>query len=101
MAAKYSALTQKCPWTTTGIPRVYLFLREEEQELTAPIKELLSHELPHEFLGISVDTVPAPDEPGTRWMQNKSEWTGGPHGHPYYTARFRAGQHELGISPNL
>ena len=53
-------------------PRVYLFLREKEQELTAPIKELLSRELPHEFLGFSVDTVPAPDEPGTRWMQNKS-----------------------------
>jgi hypothetical protein len=54
-------------------PRVYLFLQEKDDELISPIREMLSHELPHEFLGFSVDTIPSPDEPGTRHSRSKSE----------------------------
>ena len=54
-------------------PRVYLFLQEKDNELASPIREMLSRELPHEFLGFPVDSVPSPDEPGTRWMEPKSE----------------------------
>ena len=45
-------------------PRVYLFLQEKDRELISPIREMLSRELPHEFLGFPVDSVPSPDEPG-------------------------------------
>ena len=54
-------------------PRVYLFLQEKDQGLASPIRAMLSRELPHEFLGFPVDSVPSPDEPGTRWMEPKSE----------------------------
>ncbi len=54
-------------------PRVFLFLRDEELELASPIKEMLSRELPHEFLGFPVDSIPAPDDPGTRLMKRKSK----------------------------
>lgn len=54
-------------------PRVYLFLQEKDHELVSPIREMLSLELPHEFLGFPVDSVPSPDEPGTRWMESKNE----------------------------
>ena len=52
-------------------PRVYLFVREKDQGLIPSIHEMLKDELPHEFLGFPVDTVPVPDEPGTRWMKEK------------------------------
>lgn len=54
-------------------PRVYLFLQEKDKELISPIREMLSRDLPHEFLGFPVDSIPSPDEPGTRWMESKSE----------------------------
>jgi hypothetical protein len=54
-------------------PRVYLFLQEKDKELIPPIREMLSRELPHEFLGFPVDSVPSPDEPSTRWMNAKNE----------------------------
>jgi hypothetical protein len=54
-------------------PRVFIFLREEDRDLSSPIKEVLSQELPHEFMGIPVDTIPSPDEPGTRHSRAKSE----------------------------
>jgi hypothetical protein len=54
-------------------PRVFLFLRSEDVGLIFPIKEMLSRELPHEFLGFPVDSIPAPDDPGTHLMQRKSE----------------------------
>jgi hypothetical protein len=52
-------------------PRVYLFLQEKDRGLASPIREMLSQELPHDYLGFPVDTVPVPDEPGTRWMKSK------------------------------
>ena len=54
-------------------PRGYLFLSEENKNLIDSIKDMLSRELPHEFLGIPVNTVPVPDEPGTRWMKRESD----------------------------
>jgi hypothetical protein len=54
-------------------PRVYLFLQETDKGLVAHIRKMLSRELPHEFLGFPVDSVPSPEEPGTRWMESKSE----------------------------
>lgn len=54
-------------------PRVYLFLHSEDAELSSPIREMLGQELPHSFLGFPVDSIPVPDEPGTRWMKQKSE----------------------------
>jgi hypothetical protein len=54
-------------------PRVYLFVQEKDRKFISPIREMLSRELPHEFLGFPVDSVESPDEPGTRWMESKSE----------------------------
>jgi hypothetical protein len=54
-------------------PRVLLFLRDEGASLSEPIKNMLSRELPHEFLGFPLDTVPVPGEPGVFWMKAKAE----------------------------
>ena len=54
-------------------PRVTLFVQEKDRGLISPIREMLRRELPHEFLGFPVDSVPSPDEPGTRWMESKSK----------------------------
>ena len=54
-------------------PRVYLFMQEKDKGLISPIREMLGLELPHEFLGFPVDSVPSPDEPATRLMELKNE----------------------------
>ena len=50
-------------------PRMQIFLREQDAELAAPIQTMLAGELPHEFLGFPLDTVPVPGEPGVFWMK--------------------------------
>jgi hypothetical protein len=50
-------------------PNVLIFLQERDLDLRGPIWEMLAHNLPHEFCGFPLDTVPVPDEPGIYWMQ--------------------------------
>jgi hypothetical protein len=54
-------------------PRVLLFLPAEDLAQAQPIRAALSRHLPHLFLGIPVDAVPVPEEPGTRWMAFKAD----------------------------
>ncbi|MBN2385634.1 MAG: DUF4037 domain-containing protein [Anaerolineales bacterium] len=49
-------------------PRLLLFLRQADQPLSGPIREMLAHHLPHFFLGFPVDCAETPEEPGTHRM---------------------------------
>ncbi len=54
-------------------PRLLLFLCDEDLSLAESIKATLSRELPREFLGFPVSTVPVEGEPGVFWMNPTSE----------------------------
>lgn len=50
-------------------PRMQLFLRESDENLAEPIREMLARDLPRTFLGYPLDTVPVEGEPGVFWMR--------------------------------
>lgn len=54
-------------------PRVQLLIRPEDLPQAEAIRTALAQHLPHLFLGIPVDAIPVPYEPGTRWMRYKAE----------------------------
>ena len=64
-----SAMSMDHAWC----PRVQIFLCEQDAGLAEPIRSMLARELPHEFLGFPLDTVPVPGEPGVFYMQAKKD----------------------------
>lgn len=68
-------------------PSVILFLRDEDSYMADAIREAMRHNLPYLFYGYSVNFGEAPDEPGTRIMQIKSE---GPVEHKVFVTTVRA-----------
>ncbi len=68
-------------------PNVQIFLQEKDSNLRGPIWEMLAQNLPHDFNGFSLDTIPVPDEPGTYWMQPGGT---GPVQHRVYPTTVRA-----------
>ncbi|RPH57786.1 MAG: DUF4037 domain-containing protein, partial [Chloroflexi bacterium] len=54
-------------------PRLWLFLRDKDLGQAEAIKTMLGQELPREFLGFPVSTVPVEGEPGVFWMNPAAE----------------------------
>lgn len=52
-------------------PRMQLFLRDADENLAEPIREMLANHLPRTFLGYPLDTVAVEGEPGVFWMQEE------------------------------
>jgi len=54
-------------------PKVLIFLRDQDADLKAPIREMLRQNLPHSFLGFGVDSAPVEEESSTREMVEGAE----------------------------
>jgi hypothetical protein len=54
-------------------PRMQIFLRETDENLAEPIREMLANHLPRTFLGYPLDTVPVEGEPGVFWMKAEGD----------------------------
>jgi hypothetical protein len=67
-------------------PKVLIFLRDQEEELSEPIREMLRHNLPHSFLSFGVDSAPVAEEPGTHMMVAGAE---GPIEHNVFPVTLR------------
>lgn len=68
-------------------PRVFIFLHDEDIQLAEPITTMLGRELPREFLGFPLDTVPVAGEPGVFFMQTAGD---GPVQHKVTTTTLRS-----------